>query len=155
VFTGGTLPAGLVIGSKVDVNGMVVEFDFNPMAGDKVTEIQNVTVTVLADAPIVPVPFVADPAIVGDITNGEPFEGVFVSVSTLKVTNPALGNGKIELTANGGAKVVLDDDLFTIPAQTMNACLNVIGVMHVQLNDDIRTLLPRSAADITAGAGCL
>jgi hypothetical protein len=155
---GTTLDPAFVVGAKVDVTGSVQEFDPNNV-GDKVTEIGGaVTVTLVDGTPGTLVPDTSSTAgVIGDITNGEPFEGVFVKVTKVKVTNNALGNGKIEVTDTAGGKVVLDDDLFmtgTFPALANGDCRDVTGVMHLQLTDNIRTLLARSAADIATATGC-
>lgn len=157
VFTGSNLDATFVVGATVDILGSTTEFDVgNPKVGDTVTEITGATITVDTGA-TVPAPLATTAGIAGDITAGEPMEGVLVSVSTVKVTNAALGQGKVQFTDNNGATIVTDDDLFmtgTFPVLTNGDCRNLVGVMHVQLTDNLRTLLARTAADITVGVGC-
>lgn len=161
VFTGSSVDPTFVVGASVNLVGTVQEFDFQPAAGDTVTEIGNATVALVAGAPVVPTPLTTTADVAGDLTNGEPVEGVLVRVADVHVTNAALGNGKVEFTDNDGNKVVVDDDLFTtadgnnpFPAVEDGDCKTVVGVMHMRLDDNIRTLLPRTAADLTVSTGC-
>lgn len=159
VLTGSTAPdAAAVIGAKIKVQGTVTEFDVNPQAGDKLTEITNSTLTFIAAPSAAPTPLtgvaITDLSDIG--TAGEPYEGVLVQLSTLKVTNNALGFGKIELTDNNNNKIIMDDDSFaptTAPANS-TCYTTVTGVMNVQLTDNARTINPRSAADLVTGTGC-
>jgi hypothetical protein len=164
VLTGSTAPAAnLVPGAKVKVQGTVSEFDTgNPQMGDKLTEITNATLTFVSAPAGLPTPLtgVAITTLTDIAAPGEPYEGVLVQLSTLKVTNNALGFGKVELTDNNGAKIVMDDDAFAyamspnvIPAN--NTCFATLtGIMGVQLIDDIRTINPRAATDMVVGTGC-
>lgn len=156
----GTIPANLVVGATVNVTGNVQEFDVGTTpVGDKMTEISNSTVTFVAAPTGAPMPATtANAQTLSDIgANGEPWEGALVQLTNLKVTNNALGNNKVQLVDNNGVNIVMDDDLlpapFTAPAN--NTCFaTVTGVMNVQLNDNIRTINPRSAADTVVGTGC-
>ena len=163
VFTGSTAaPANFTIGAVVDVQGFMSEFDVNgagmtPPSGDTLTELTvdgTATGTFKsAGGALTPMTVTADQVnVIG--AAGEPYEAVLVKIDTLKVTNTALGQGKIELTDNAAHKIVMDDDAFAYTAPAMGACLNVTGIMSVQLNDDIRTINPRQAADIATGTGC-
>ncbi|MEP6866514.1 MAG: hypothetical protein ABJE66_38210 [Deltaproteobacteria bacterium] len=70
--------------------------------------------------------------------------------------------GQVELTDGNGKKIMMDDDAFryyggtmaapTLPA--LNACLTVTGIMDAQTTDQIRTINPRSAADLVTATGC-
>jgi hypothetical protein len=156
---GGMADAAFVPGAKISLQGLVSEFDVtvNGMQmGDKVTEITNPTGALLAAPAGLPTGLaITDVMAAGDIgTAGEPFEGVLVAISHVKVTNPALGQGKVELTDNNGHKITMDDTLFAYGTLTMNACYNLTGIMDVQLADNIRTVNPRSAADMVVTTGC-
>lgn len=156
VYTGTALPAGAAIGATFNIQGTVEEFDVAPAAGDSLTEITNATVT-LAAAPggVLPTPVVVAPGTLSDIgAAGEAYEGVLVQVATVKVTT-VLANGQYELTANDGSKIVIDDESFAVPTQTVGTCFDsVTGVMHVQVTDNVRTLNPRALTDLVAGTGC-
>lgn len=161
VFTNTALAATFAIGAKVNVQGLVEEFDTAPSGmqpmGERVTEVTGGT-PVLVEAPgaTLPTPVVVSAATLSDIgAGGEAYEGVLVQAATVKVT-AVQANGKIELTANGGTKLIMDDDSFSpTDAPTVGTCYaSVTGVMHVQLIDNIRTINPRQAGDLVVGAGC-
>ncbi len=158
VFTGATAAdAQIVVGARVNVQGAADEFDLDAM-GDSVTEITNATVTFVSAPAGLPTPATAGvtAAVVSDITAvGEPWEGVLVQLSTMKVTNIDAGQGKVELTDRNGGTVIVDDESFAFMPQTLNTCYaKFTGLMHVQVNDNIRTINPRSAADMLVGVGC-
>ena len=158
VFTREMVPAGVVVGAVLNVRGAVDEFDLGSMGGapmgDTITEIVSPTQTIVSTG-TVPLPLAATAADVSNITTGEPYEGVLVRLSNLKVTNINAGAGKVELTDNANNKVIMDDDIFDWPNQVANTCYaTVTGVMSLQIFDDIRTLNPRDAADFVTGAGC-
>lgn len=156
------VPANYVPGAVVTVQGAIEEFDLGsggqPPTGDTLTEVVDPVHAFVSAGTGAPTPITRTAEELSDIgATGEPFEGVLVRVVTMKVTNAALGNGKVELSDNANKKLVMDDDLFmtgSFPAQTNGTCLNVVGVMSVQVTDNIRTLLPRTSADITIGTGC-
>lgn len=154
-----TLPAGIAIGATVDVTGSVVEFDNNGSTGDKLTEITNATAA-LTGAPGANLPTPATTATVTVLANigaaGEPWEGVLVQVPTMKVTSITVGQGKVELTDNTGAKLIMDNEAFDFnPLPAVGTCYaSLTGVMHVQTQDDLRTINPRHMADMVVGAGC-
>lgn len=158
VYTNTTAaPAAFVIGAKVSVIGSTTEFDATPPAGDKLTEINSQSVSFVAAPTAPPIPATtASVATLSDIgAAGEPWEGVLVSAALLKVTNINAGSGKVELTDNTGAKLIMDNDSFDFTAQTLNTCYaTVTGIMSVQLTDNVRTINPRSATDLVVGTGC-
>lgn len=163
VYTGSMAPpANIAVGAKVNVTGTVVEFDINPAAGDTLTELTNAAITFVEAPAAAPTPATsATAAQLSDIgPTGEVWEGVLVRLSTVKVTNNSLGFGQLQLTDNTGATIVLDDDSFFHTAQggtppAVGTCYATLtGNMSVQLNSDIRTINPRSAADMMVGTGC-
>lgn len=156
------MPAFLTIGAHVNVTGSATEFDLAP-AGETLTEINASLTSISAGtgASVTPTPANPSPAIT--VLNalgatGEPWEGVLVSVGPVKLTNTALGGGKMELTGNGSGppKLTMDDDAFKFAdgVLTANNCYTVTGIMSVQVNDNLRTINPRSAADVVAATGC-
>lgn len=162
--TPGVIPAAVVLGAKVNVQGAMTEFDLgaggNPPTGNTLTEIQDIIVTAGTGAAETPMPLDTTAELVGDITTGEPYEGVLVRLTNVKVTATA-GQGKLKLTDNAGKSVIMDDDAFawgttpnTPPA--IGACFGTLtGVMSVQVNDDVRTINPRNnTTDMATGAGC-
>jgi len=165
VYTGATLDANLLIGSRIaTVQGGVDEFDLAPMGqtamGNTVTEIANpVLGAITAPTATLPLPAttptVATLAAIG--AAGEPWEGVLVSIGPVKVTNASAGGNKIEVGDNTlptSVKIHIDDDSFMIPAQTVGNCIQVTGIMSVAIFDDLRTINPRNALDVIPATGC-
>jgi hypothetical protein len=156
LFTGAD-PA-FPIGTKVNVFGTTTEFDVSPPVGDKLTEIKGPSLTLSAAAGAAPTPLATTAAIAGDIgVAGEPLEGVLVSIPTLKVTavNGTGATAKITMVDKTANTILVYQDAGTITTlPTVGACLNVTGVMSVDVTTDKRTLNPRIAADIATGTGC-
>jgi hypothetical protein len=160
VYTGSTLGADLVVGATIKVQGTIDEFDVAPAGqqamGDTVTEVTGGTPMLVAAPGEPPTAMIVEPATLSDIgAPGEAYEGVLVQVNTVKVTQ-ALMNGQFELTANDGAKIIMDDEAFVLPAApAVGTCYgSVTGVMHVQVTDDIRTINPRGLTDLVVGVDC-
>jgi hypothetical protein len=166
VFTGSTAPdAGLVIGARVaSIRGSVDEFDLGSMGaapmGDTITEITNPVLPFMITAPTGQLPQPATTPTVATLATigaaGEPWEGVLVRIGPVKVTMASAGQGKIELSDNSvpAVKIHIDDDAFQFPttptptAPPMGACIQVTGIMSVAIFDDLRTINPRSLADV-------
>lgn len=151
-------PAEYVIGAVVSVKGAVDEFDLgsggNPPMGDRLTEIVE-PIHAFVSAPAgLPTPVTVTAGVASDIgAPGEAYEGVLVQIADLKVT-AVLTNNKFELTANDGAKIVIDDESF-VTAPVVGTCYeSVTGIMHVQVTDNIRTINPRALTDLVEGMGC-
>ncbi len=166
VYTGSTLPAGLTIGATVEISATVDEFDLpvdpNPEPeGDTLTELDAraegaVVVTAGAGVPL-PVTGVAANTL-RDIVAGEPYEGVLVQLSNMRVTATASGD-RLTIT-NGSETIVVDDEAYNYAAAdyttTPATCFATItGVMTLNVFDDERRLAPTSAADmVTTGGSC-
>lgn len=158
VFTGATAPS-VAIGDRVNVAGRVIEFDLQP-PGDTLTELDQATVT-LATGNDTPVPLggvaVATLASIG--ATGEPYESVLVQLSNLRVMAEQAPGDRVQLT-NGTDTIVMDDDIHNYSAGTypVGTCFsNLVGIMTVNIFDDERRFLPRSAGDLTidgTGAAC-
>jgi hypothetical protein len=166
VFTGTKPIMDIKLGAKVTFTGTASEFDLGPNAttpasGDTITEI-NPSVPIVAAQVTAPTaePTPATSASVETLATigaaGEPWEGVLVKIGPVKVTNPDLGSSaghRAELTDNNGKKIQMAKDAFAWAAPTMNACLDVTGLMSVAIFDDLRTVNPRSATDIATSTG--
>jgi hypothetical protein len=156
VYTGADPAPTTTIGAVVNVNGFPQEFDA-PTAptGDKLTELSTDTgargTIVNATGPA-PIPLTATVAQVGSIANSEAYEGVLVKLSGVKVSN--IAGTKVTLSNAGGDTIRLDNDtnyMWTMPAA--NTCYTtLVGVMSVDLTDDVRTINPTSAADMVVDA---
>jgi hypothetical protein len=165
VFVGrGTIPAGVVIGAKVDVVGTVVEFDNTNSTGDKLTEINNPAIRVEA-APdgtaFVPLTGITLPTVGNIGAPGEPYEGVLLRFTGLKVT--ALGGGDtvtLSDTATPPNTITVDDDIFDYAAAdfTVNTCYATLdAIASLNTVADTRMLLPRAVTDVVkddTGAAC-
>jgi hypothetical protein len=157
----GNMPADAAwtVGSTLTISGTTAEFDVpiaNPV-GNKVTQInRGARITKVDTAAVTPLPL-ADPplATVASIADGEAYEGVLVSFSNLKVASHDGADDIIHLVDADGTEILLDDDSFDFAqsAWPVGTCLsNVTGVMSVQLLRDVRTLNPRSTADVVTAA---
>ena len=152
--TGATvLGAEIAPGARVDVLGDVIEFDVSP-PGDTLTEINNAGVVLAAATQGSPSPLaVASVGELASIADGEPYEGVLVRISNVSVMSVASGN-RVTVT-NGTHTIVLDDDAANFGSPAIGTCYaSVTGVMHLNVFDDQRRLLPRSAADLVPGNSC-
>lgn len=160
VFTRGeAVPINYTIGAVVNVSGLVDEFDLGTggaaPVGDTLTEIAEPVHSFVSVGGASPSPLTTVAAnVLADIgAAGEPYEGVLVRVSNVKVTNANVGSGKVELTDNSGNTIIMDDDSFDWPDQMINTCYATLtGVMSVQVNDNVRTLNPRALTDMVAAA---
>lgn len=153
------LPADIAVGTRVDVVGTVSEFDLgmgaNPAAGDTLTQLDNAAVTFADPAVMLPVPIgFAGVSPLASIVDGEPWEGVLVRVDHVRVAALLPGN-RVEVEDASMARLVLDDDAFAYPPPALGTCYaSITGIMHLNIFDDQRRLLPRSAADMAVGDGC-
>jgi predicted extracellular nuclease len=157
VFTGTTAPQ-MTIGSIVDVVGTVTEFDVNPQAGDKLTQITNAVVTPVAGtATPMPLAGVAINTLKDIGATGEPYESVYVTLSNMSVMSHP-GNDRLMIT-NGTDTIVVDDDAYNYAAATYpmtTTCFATSsGIMTTNLFDDERRLLPTAVTDmVTIGGTC-
>lgn len=147
------LPAEVVVGAVVDVSGTVDEFDLGVQV-NSLTEIVNATVT-FKSAGTPPAALTGIPAAtLGDITAGEPYEGVLVELSNVKVVNPDAMFGKFTVGATG-MELYVDDNNFAYTLPAAATCFATLrGVMTVNVSDDHRALLPRDANDMVTGGTC-
>jgi|GEM_PF-2527527 len=147
------------VGARVDVRATIAEI--SAAGSETLTALTTPRVTLVSAPAGPPVPAAVTVADVGDLATSEPFEGVLVQLTRAKVT--ALGaNHEVTLTDHAGRTVILDDDVFanysgsptaSIPA--VGTCFDtLIGVMSVQTVDNVRTINPRSAADMVVGTSC-
>jgi hypothetical protein len=154
--------ADITVGTTVDVAGSVSELDFpmdNPV-GDKLTQIGGATVTRVDVAAVAPLPVtnatIAQLSAIG--AAGEEFEGVLARLANLKVESHNGGNDNddtIVLTDGAGGTIFLDGDAFDYELATypVGTCFSsVTGLMSVQLTRNVRTINPRSAADVVVVA---
>lgn len=165
VFMGSAaIPATALLGARIDVIGTVTEYDNSGSTGDKLTEIIRPIVKVVAapdvGAPLVPLSGVPL-ATVRTIAEGEPYEGVLMTFSNLKVTAQG-ANDTFTVTDSSDptATIVIDDDVFDFAAAdiALETCYSSItAIASLNTQTDTRMLLPRFAADLVVdvtGAAC-
>ncbi len=162
VFTGATVPAGVAIGATVELTATVDEFDLGvggaPAEGDTLTELDAraagaVVVTAGANVPL-PLTGVAVNTL-DSITAGEPYEGVYVQLSNMRVT-AAPGFDVLTIT-NGTDTIDLDDEAYNYAAATypVGTCFTTIsGVMHLNIFDNDRRMVPTAVGDMVVGDTC-
>lgn len=159
VYTDDALPAGIAIGSRVDLTGTVAEFDFpfdNPV-GDTLTQVEvdpAAGVTDIQAPGTLPSPLTGvDTSVLADITSGEPYEGVLVQIGPAKVEMTESGDRVTVNTASG--MIVVDDDAYNYAASTYPAdtCFtSITGVMNLNVFDDQRRLAPTRVEDLAVAA---
>ncbi len=158
VYLNAVPDATFVVGAKVSLIGLTTEFDVgNPAVGNTLTEIKNAVITLVAAPAAAPTPLTSTAGVAGDITNGEPQEGVLTKIVTLKVMAVA-GTGtaaKVTMIDNAAKTILMYQDAGAFAAlPVVGQCLDVTGIMSLDLGLDKRTINPRSAADLVTGAGC-
>jgi hypothetical protein len=153
VFRSDVTPVPFAIGALVNLTGTVAEFQNG--AGDTLTEIVFGSVVEVGSAGV-PVPLAADAGTLSSIPDGEPYEGVLVQITNVKVTSQ-LPFDQLVLTDNGGHTIVMDDVAFDYSNSSfpLTTCFgSVTGVMSVDVFNDIRVILPRGAIDLGPGGAC-
>lgn len=153
-------PTGATVGQKIaTLQGVAGPFGNGTL---KVIEVSNATAGSLsAGGTPVPLTGVATDTLNG-ATSGAPYAGSLVTLTKAKVSVASNNFGQVELTDTAGKKIIMDDGAFryyggtssspTPPA--LGTCLVVTGIMDVQTTDQVRTINPRTAADLAAATGC-
>lgn len=158
IFMGGTpIPMETVVGATVDVLGTVVEFDNSGSTGDKLTEVTRPAVKVKAPPSATPVTALSSVTLptLASIADGEPYEGVLLQLSNLRITALGAQGDTVTVTDLAGNTVTVDDDIFDYAAADLplNTCYSSItGIASLNTFDNKRTFLPRTTADLVLGA---
>jgi hypothetical protein len=155
-----TLPAGMMVGSQIDIDLTYVS-PFNGLL--EVAKVPGSTPTITVQKPLAGVPTAVATSIstLADATNGPPYVGSLVTITNAKVTMvTTTGTGssmKTIYTLSDGTKTIeMGEDLFKSGA-TMNACYaSITGVASLDTSPkpSLPLLLPRSAADLKLGGTC-
>lgn len=162
VFRGGSsvpdLPPEIVPGATVNITGTVQEF-MPTGTTTTVTEITNPTVTFVAAPTGVPVPVATDIATLNDATAGEPYEGVYVKVSNVSVSDVVATNPDFYFTLHEGvATIVVDDDIYRAAPTDGDCYASVSAIFGFNtFTTPIpahANLLPTLATDIVPGGTC-
>src|SRR5436853_3918801 len=124
-----------------------------------VTEITNPTVTFVAAPTGLPAPATTDIATLNDPTAGEPYEGVYVRVTNVSVSNVVATNPDFYFTLNDGAdSIVADDDIYRATPTDGDCYASVSAIFGFNtFTTPIAphaNLLPTLATDIVPGGTC-
>ncbi|HLU68541.1 MAG TPA: hypothetical protein VKZ63_19805 [Kofleriaceae bacterium] len=97
-------------------------------------------------------------------TEGEPYEGVLVTIEDVEVTEVHDGLPvNLEFTvSDGSGTLVVDDDIYRYTEVAVGQCLTITGIMHYNTFDNSAdgglpphiTIEPRSAGEIVTSNGC-
>jgi hypothetical protein len=150
------------IGTKVDVTGTVTEFTLT--AGNTTeTEFDLANVTLNAAATTAPVPLEVDAGTAAALDTGEDYEGVLVTINNVKVVSIDATTDSLVLVDNNNHTITMDDDAFdnfngtdkAAPPAVGTCFASVTGLMDIQTKVNVRTINPRSNADlVTDGGNC-
>jgi len=148
------LGAEFAPGAVVDLTGYAIEYDPVP-PGDTLTEVLSGD-PMLTGTDVV-IPLAGLPlSVLGSIDEGEPLEGVVVEIADVSVV--AVDTGDRLTLSDGSGILEMDDAAFDYSAATypVGTCFaTVVGVSHLDPVADRRQILPRGAADLVLGGGCL
>jgi hypothetical protein len=149
----GPLPAGVVVGARLDMRATVTEFPCldDLCAANPVTELQFATIVDVREPEEQPVPLAglgldvlaADPA-------GEPYEGVLVTIADLAVVTPNDDFG-VFVVGDGTTELTVENDIFQHTAKKGQCFTSLTGVMHRSVFVGNIVILPRAAADVVTG----
>ncbi len=119
------LDASVVVGAKVKVIASVAEFNNGNAANGSITQLRSPVTTVLAAPTTAPVPVTGQSVTSLLATTGEPYEGVLVTLSDVKVTTVGTNGtfGVSDLAAYPGAVAFkADDDMYRFVAGDADDC---------------------------------
>lgn len=161
VFAGVAVPAEIEVGAIVNVAGDADEYTGSPAgsltAGDGgITEIFSPSITFVSAPTFSPIPVTSDIATLVDTVDGEPYEGVLVTLENVKVTDKIDDGGFItfELTQNGSV-LLAHDSIYRHTAGAIGDCYaKITGIFSTNTFDDVLSFLPTSESGIATGGVC-
>ncbi len=139
------LTTAVVPGAKITVLGAAIEFN-NDATGTTVTQVTGPpTYTVTAAATTAPVPVAGQTAAsLNDAPTGEPYEGVLVTLTNVKVTS--LGTAAtfgVGTLTQGATVFKSDDDAYQFLPAELNVCYaSITGVWSYSAFDNAYIFLP-------------
>jgi hypothetical protein len=138
------LDASIVVGATIDVVARIDEY-----LG--LTELKDATLTFKPGSPATLTPLVVPYATLADETNGEPYEGVLVTVEDVQVQNEDAGFGKFTV-GDSTTQLIVDDTIYQHTASAGECFSSITGVMDWNGEDSERRLLPRESGDVQTTA---
>ncbi|KAB2911744.1 MAG: hypothetical protein F9K40_00265 [Kofleriaceae bacterium] len=155
----GMVPAGVVVGAHVTLQGEVDEFNDASGTGT-LTQLRSPTITVIPGTPEMPVPATDVPlATLIDDTTGEPYEGVLVELENVRMTGTPTGQtfGVRYFGTQAAPSTILfqsDDDIRSALTQADGTCFSLIrGIWSYGVYDNRWQILPLAGADDVVVAG--
>jgi hypothetical protein len=156
----GLLPTGVVVGAHVTIQGEVDEFN-NQSGTGTLTEIKNPTITFVSAPTGTPTP-VTTGITVASLTNdttGEPYEGVLIELTNVRMTGtpPTMPTYGVRYFGTQAAPSTIlfqsDDDIGAALTQPDGTCFSLIrGVWSYGVYDDRWVILPLGGASDTVVA---
>ncbi len=154
VFRGSSAPvldSNIVVGAKVNLIGRIVENN-NDMMGTTVTQISPLAVNFVAAPTTQPIP--VNGQTVASLlveSTGEPYEGVLVTLTNVKVTTIGVANFFVsdlaQKVATTNTAFKADDDIYRMVAANMGVCYSQItGIWSYSVFENAYIFLPRAAA---------
>jgi hypothetical protein len=150
----GLLPTGVVVGAHVTIQGEVDEFNNNTGTGT-LTEIKNPTITFVSAPTGTPTP-VTTGITVASLTNdttGEPYEGVLIELTNVRMTGtpPTMPTYGVRYFGTQAAPTTIlfqsDDDIGAALTQPDGTCFSLIrGIWTYGVYDDRWAILPLAGA---------
>jgi hypothetical protein len=160
VFRGGSgvddLPVEIEPGAIVSITGVAEEFQ-------GYTEITNPIVTFVSAPAGLPTPVTTDIATLTDPIAGEPFEGVYVTITNAEVTEAVEAGGPMGFDfyytlAQGAGSIIADDDIHRALPTVGTCYASVSGTFGWnQFTSPVPAhvnLLPTKASDLVPGGTC-
>ncbi len=159
---------GIAVGNTVKVQGLAGPFTLSKAAGAaSEDEISKASVLGTPTGSSTPKPLTGQTAAtLTDITAGQPFTGVLVSLTDIKVTAVPDSFGNMQVVDKNGTAFTVADGAFP----TYTGATTAVGTCFTTLTGVIdldscatgsgsdctqtRTLNPRSVADMPTGSGC-
>lgn len=149
----GPLPAGVVVGARLDMRATVTEFPCldDGCAKNPITELQFATILEVREPTEQPVPLagIGLDVLATDPAN-EPYEGVLVTIAGLEVVSPNDDFG-VFVVGDGTTQLTVENDIFQHTAKKGQCFTSLTGVMHRSVFEGNIVILPRAATDVVTG----
>ncbi|MDQ3336958.1 MAG: hypothetical protein M4D80_17490 [Myxococcota bacterium] len=148
------LPTEVVPGAKLTIRGAVDEFDGNGASTSTITQVTGPTIVGTVTAPAgLPTPVTGQTAATLNVAGtGEPYEGVYVELTAVKVVDVGTSaNFFVGSLLSGGTTFSSDDDILRLVAADVNKCFTMQGIWTFLAFSNKYGFLPITKTE-TAGA---